>query len=748
MNILIGKLAGILKKRVASSCLFCAMGIFFAFPVFSLTQEDILSPLQGEWKNVQALVIDNHEPCGIYYSLTGSDPLVSGFAYDRPVVIEETGNVKIRITAVYPDSRRDDFTVEYTVKNSATDLAEGDVSAEIAQESANENSHLSEQGRAFIDSICQNPLRNYISGDTFPIPKDFKYSFFNGDKPAIPGTELFIDKRNLLERYMPCTIEDSKGRKWHFVIHVVPSLDNKESITSEKLQQDLPFMLTDWENFYYTGTGLIYQIDDLYWSGVHQKIVLDRSIPHTVSFQSISFEKGNPITTYTIPPMPKLKKESTDGGGEVFSIDEEWNGVPFLIGPSRASLSATNVAKGFYKKIYADTFFGDEIKDGFTAGIYYGGIYQGPVKVECTLDKFPPKPPVIHSAGKYKRGSSTTSVVIEASEGDAIFYSVSEPIVSEEGFSGASEKAFASVQTGNFTAYSGNPLELNSVNESATFYKIQAYCQDKKGNKSGLAEYRVILDECSFYLNASAPSGENVEMYEEGSYEHPFTSLEQAAEAINSCEYAILHVQGDVPCSTEIQINRDCLIIGFESSFEFTGEGSLSITGSKASFKDLNISKRQSSKESKNLLQIKNSSVEFENCELSGVFPGDGILIDSVDSNLTFTATGLTVNAQKYSSCLSSSGGKIVCRNIRSTSSSLDSVNFNVVKGEVDVSASDFSIIANLGCAIELVKSKASLEENNFYAKLSAKSKTHGAVWNEADSFVLVNKGNNFEGWQ
>ena len=66
----------------------------------------------------------------------------------------------------------------------------------------------------------------------------------------------------------------------------------------------------------------------------------------------------------------------------------------------------------------------------------------------------------------------------------------------------------------------------------------------------------------------------------------------------------------------------------------------------------------------------------------------------------------------------------------------------------MDVSASDFSIIANLGCAIELVKSKASLEENNFYAKLSAKSKTHGAVWNEADSFVLVNKGNNFEGWQ
>ncbi|MBP5577142.1 MAG: chitobiase/beta-hexosaminidase C-terminal domain-containing protein, partial [Treponema sp.] len=179
---MIGKLAGILKKRVASSCLFCALAIFFAFPAFSLTQEDILSPVQGEWDNVQALVIDNREPCGIYYSLTGSDPLVSGFAYDRPVVIEETGDVKIRITAVYPDSRRDDFTVEYTVKKSGSE----------------DNAHLSEQARDFIDSICQNPLRNYISGDTFPIPKDFKYSFFNGDKPTIQGTELFIDKRNLL----------------------------------------------------------------------------------------------------------------------------------------------------------------------------------------------------------------------------------------------------------------------------------------------------------------------------------------------------------------------------------------------------------------------------------------------------------------------------------------------------------------------------------------------------------------------
>ena len=726
VNTLLNGMMIFLKKKKAKAGLLAILCSFFAFPSFSLTQDDILSPVQGEWGNMQALVIDSREPCGIYYSLTGSDPLLSGFAYDRPVVIEQTGNVKIRITAVYADSRREDFTVEYTVNE--------------------KEPTLSKEAVSFVSSICQNPIRNYISGESFPIPSELKYSFFNGERPSIQGRELSIDSMNLLERYMPCTVEDASGNLWHFVIHVSPSSQNKQVISSEKFKDDLPFVLTDWVNFYYTGSDLIYQIDDLYWSGLHQKIVLDRSVPHTVSFQSVSFEKGNPITTYTIPPMPKLKKEVTDGGGEVFSIDEEWNGKPFLIGPSNAKLSATNVSKGFYKKIYADTFFGDEIKDGFTAGIYYGGIYQGPVKVDCTLDKLPPKPPVIHSAGGVTRGVSSSSIVIESSDGDEIFYSISEPLVSPEGFSSANEKAFNSVKQGAFSFYSGSPLVLKSVNENATFYKIQAYCQDKKGNKSSVSEYRVILDECNFYVDASF-KGQNLSLYEEGSFEHPFATLEQAAEAVNSCEYAIIHVQGNVPCSSAIELKRDCLIIGYESSIEFSGKGLLSISGAKAVFRDLSISKRESDVASKNLLQVKNSCVEFENCEISAVFEKDGILIDSVDSDLTFSATGLTINAKGYSSCLASSGGKITCSGMRSTASANDCVNFNIIKGEIVCTSCDFSVLAKFGCALELVKSKASLEDNSFYARLSSPSKTHGAVWNEADSFVVVNKGNRFEGW-
>ena len=712
---------------------FMAFAFFLSVTgAFALDYSAILSPMPGKWKNTQALVIDCSESGGIYYSLSGSDPLVSGFAYDGPVVLEQKGDVKLHITFVGKGKGRQDFEIQYSVES------QSDFSNEFSKEDAE-----------FLSGISSSPIRKYTSGGVFSIPRSFKYSFKNEDEPEFYGRELSLDEGNLLERYMPCTVKDSKGGMWHFVLHTQASKKRLTSFEEKDYPKELPYSLTNWSNFYYTGDDLIYQIDDSYWSGVRQTIILDRSVPHTVRFQSVAFEVGNPVTTYIIPPMPQLKKQSDENGREVYSIDESFEGIPFLIGPSKESLSSLQVARGFYKEIYADTFFGDEVKEDFLAGIYYDGVYQGSVKVSCSLDKLPPKPPVISSPDNSSRARSKMRVQIQAEEGD-IFYSVSEPVVSAEGFSAADISKFDTVLQSDFVPYGGNMIELDSVGDSATFYKVLAYSQDEKGNRSSIGEYRVVLAESNFYLgkNSLLEKSSSENSIFDGSYEHPFSSFEQAAQALNSTEKAVLHIEGRVLCKDEVTLKSSCVISGYNAEILFEENGSLKFEDADVVVKDLVIRKIGSSKADDFCVKVQNSKVKFEGCEIVGVFKGRGILVQTDDSSVYFEGTGLTCNAAKYSSCLSASSSQVEFVKSRITSSALDSINLSIHGGNIKIFSSAFKTIANLGCAIELVETEAFVDDNVFAASLSSKTQKQGALWKDADSVVKQNKENRFEGWK
>src|SRR5574344_1343114 len=90
------------------------------FPVFSFgfSRKNILSPCEVNWNNIQPLVVALEAYVDVFYSLTNSDPLESGFYYDRSVVINETGKVVLKISCVSKTGEsRSDYTIEYTVSD-------------------------------------------------------------------------------------------------------------------------------------------------------------------------------------------------------------------------------------------------------------------------------------------------------------------------------------------------------------------------------------------------------------------------------------------------------------------------------------------------------------------------------------------------------------------------------------------------------------------------------------------------------
>ena len=83
----------------------CVCLIGLAALVFAAVSADvkIINPVKGVWANKQLLVLGLSEGENAYYSLNGSDPRESGFAYDGPVMLDVSGDVEVRIVAV--DSR-------------------------------------------------------------------------------------------------------------------------------------------------------------------------------------------------------------------------------------------------------------------------------------------------------------------------------------------------------------------------------------------------------------------------------------------------------------------------------------------------------------------------------------------------------------------------------------------------------------------------------------------------------------------
>jgi len=103
----------------------CVCFIVLTALVFAVVSADvkIINPVKGVWANKQSLVLELSEGESAYYSLNGSDPRESGFAYDGPVGLDVSGGVEGRIASL-DDSRVYEKLKKFVLRNHAEERLE------------------------------------------------------------------------------------------------------------------------------------------------------------------------------------------------------------------------------------------------------------------------------------------------------------------------------------------------------------------------------------------------------------------------------------------------------------------------------------------------------------------------------------------------------------------------------------------------------------------------------------------------
>lgn len=680
------------KTRLSVKKIISILLLFTFSKLFAFEEINILSPVSGVWKNKQALVLNLEKGTDVYYSFTGSDPYVSGFFYDSPVLIDQTGDVTVKITSIAQNGERKDFTIEYNVEE-------------------NSGVEYSIQSKEFINSINQNPIVPYISGTDFFIPSEFLYSLENSKTPYLKSM-LSLSSKNSVERFVPCFAVDFTGNNFfHFVIQVLSA-----EKTSDAKADNIPFEISEWNNFSFKDKNFIYRIDDENWKSPSESSFIDRNYTHKISWQPVEFYPENKIFEYELPAKPSVLSRKNKNGVVEFFIDGNEN-FTFEKNSSFA---------------YADAFENEDVKSSACFKIFYNGNYQGTIDADFAIDRLPPEPPEIFSSSVGKLTRKKSFFRISSEPGAKIFYALSKPFEIPDGFVESVQAEFENIKPENFSLYNGNEIFLKSSDKNAVFYKVCAYSVDASGNKSEISEQKIIIDETNYYLFANSQNE-----IQDGSYDNPFKSFEQLISVLKSSNKKLrFHIYGNIEIpDNEFLISKDCTFIGHDSSLSFKENSVIKVSNANVEFENLIIEKK-SQAENSPLVFAKNSYVGISNCEFSAVFLKKGSLLDLENSKAQIENSGFTVQADSYVCGISSENSNVNCKNSRFTSVAESCFNVKVSGGTCSFSDSSFSLIGTLGRGIQILNANASVIQNEFNARLSDSTKKSSPIWSNVNSVV------------
>ena len=699
-----------MNRPPAKWFLFALVASLCVLQVGAFDASSVVSPAAGLWRNKQALVLKSETGVDFYYSLTGADPLVSGFFYDGPVLINETGKVRLRIVAVSSDGSKKELSLEYVVDETSG----GDF-----------------DDHPFVRHIKQNPILSYESGSSFRVPDGLLYCLDNRRSPYIEGGILFLSARNNVERFIPCTIASADGGgEVHFVIHVTA----KKRELPPKLQ--LPFEVSEWTHVSLSDTSFIYSVDGDMWAA-GEDCDLDRSVPHTISWQSIEYSSDNAVFEYTLPPKPTLFQYTNPDGSVCFFIEEVPGGrkrdlSEFLIdergGSDTKSLHYT--FSGGSRMVFANAFAHEDLKERVQLALYCDGNLQGTIEQDVHIDRLPPVPPQITSSD-----ANPTAVEITAEEGSSVFYALSVPVEAPLESPGYYHRGIVPGETGEFKLYEGGMIDLEGGNGCALLYQISAFAVDSSGNKSDTSELELVVDKANYYLAAKSNGGK-----QDGSFENPFTSLEQFLALLNISDKKLnLHVFGSVDLPRrEILIEKPCRFIGHDDAhFAFAENSLFRLRHAEVVFEDFVFEKHSAGQmERGNLFELEDSELVIEHCELSGVFTEGGSLITSNGSTVQLVDTGLTATAGTWACGLQAVDSTVTATLTRWTSSAAACVNASVTGGSSSFEECSFSLIGKLGRGIELQGAASSVADSEFTARLDPDTKNSFAIWSDDKDIV------------
>ncbi|MBR1405198.1 MAG: hypothetical protein IJ558_13625 [Treponema sp.] len=693
--------------------------LFFAFVSVSLAfSERVISPVEGTFANKQSLILDVSDGVEAFYSYAHTNPLTSGFAYDGPVLIDASGDVSLRIVVVDGD-KKEQYEVNYTVKDDGNPFAEGTLE------------------KKFIDSIVSESVLLCAADNVVYIPKTLSFKIGDGEKPILQGAALSVSADNKLSRYIPCTVSNG-AQNWRFVIY----LSSGEAGVFAKFS--VPFEIENWETFRFTGKNLIWCIDDGLWSASELPVKLDRTKSHTVYWQSVAYEKGNPIQSFVLAPKPNLVVER-QGKSVAFSIDGDLRyrmGIVTSGAPGEAHENS-----GIFTTLTFDTFDGDCVQGTAVFAFYCDGVYQGTVSSPYLIDKQPPLPPVFKTSeeGFYARHDVTLR--IEAEKNAIVYYSLTGPLRVDSKSYLEPQQLFESIGASEYEPYFSQLLSLPAGKDSAAvYYKVTAYAKDASENVSAVSEYKVIIDEYNYFIDGNAPS-----VGSDGSRSHPYNSFDQVLKVINEGRFAHFFVSGTVSLPKgETVLSSNSAFTGLsDAKFLFSPNSYLTIRSASLEMQNCVLSKEYAptSASDERFFVLENSVVSFEDCELLTIFDFSGTAFTAHSSVINFNNSGLTTQGVNYACGISAVDSKISLKASHFASLAETAVNFSVTGGIFELNGCDCKVISHLGRIVEATGVNLKLSENTYKGEFDRKTKGVSPIWKDDTSLVLEDKNNTAEGF-
>lgn len=663
--------------------------LVFGFSLQNLfAQIKILSPVEGEWANKQMLLIDNANDGEYFYSIDGSDPETFGFAYDGPVLIDVTGDVKLNVSHVMSNNKKESAFVKYTV----------------SQNPADDTSY-----KDFVQTFYETGIINYSAGSELEIPSDLLFSLGLPPDSYLEGRKLSVRSDCVYSRSVPCTIYDKiRELKYRFVIRIIPQS------AGESLHQDVPFKITDWETIEFTDKNLIYKIDSEYWELPKKSKKIDRSVNHMISWQPLEYNAENPVEFFILPKKPELKIEKREDGSFSYSVEDDDSYTLSI-------LSDSNEYKQFFKTVGVDVFVGDRAIGNVNIGIFANSVYQASVTEYFAIDKRPPVIPVIRSTAKAFYSRDKVNVEIISEPNSQLYVSLSEPYVFEnnnENYS-ADSTFLKNIPFGEYKLQKANYFKVDWMQrgENPVFYKVRAYSKSGK-NTSQISEYSVIIDQSNFYFDNNAD-----ETLAEGTAEHPFTKISQLEENLSGKRVIKLRIKGEMLIDKPYKIESNIRFINEENAnLVFAPEGSLEFKGITADFDNFTITNQTNNKIDSIVpfFKLENAVLNLNNCMIAADFSKNGTIIDSYNSIINLSNIISSVTSVDYASFISSVKSRITITKSSISTFAETNVIISSKDGTLKADNNNFIISGNSGRIAEIFGTKANFTSNSFKANFTS----------------------------
>ena len=638
---------------------------------------DVLSPVEGTWANKQALVLDCAPETEVFYSFSEYDPLDFGFAYDGPVLIDLSGEVTLNLVAVHGDGTMTRKKISYIVDEPAAVKPPLSVS-------------------------MLNPL--VVCGVQKPVPvsQNLTYGIGAHLDAALSGRTLYQNLPSCINAMLPLEIT-SGSVVYRYVITTNDA--PKTSMIQDKTFSS-PLQIIDW-NFvlFKAGQRLMYSIDGGAWQVYVEPFYLDRTKSHKISWQT-----GSHIESIVLPERPTViglpERGITNKSVELqfsnplytFRIEDE-NGV---------SKPLTS--------FYIDTLAGDERRFDLLLPVYYGNIRQGEIAVSFTIDKLPPKAPVLSIEDDAVSGNNAVAVSVFAT--DDVYTAIDTRTTALDFGESVSPLAHDAEPDDNivFMPFAGTKLILGG-GDSNSVYTVYAYTRDAAGNKSETVAVRSSVATNNVYVDASS----RYSLDADGSPTKPFGSIFDALAVVNSRKKTVLHLKGAFVITQSLAVNSDCRFVGHENAcLSFKNNSGFIIRNSNVAFENCMLEKvydqdvRSFLTSGVPLIDARDSDVSIEKCELVSNISTPQGLIQAVKCRLGMNSSGITVQTLGQAvgvQCLHSS---VRSDSDRFSLSGESAVAFSLSDSLFELESPRFIIVAKQARCAELFATVYAFDENVF----------------------------------